>query len=239
MLYSVKMRASKLENGKEIHISGAERIVEEGNLDEVLLNLKKRAFKHERGNIDNINIKIERMENDEILNLKLLKSKQVNVKDYNEGFDFVKKFIENKGIDDSERVLSLLKSINNMRGAIILNVETLERMESDLDRGVRVTYMDYKSYTNRACDKNHFLEAIVLATKVANAPGIVGEICISDDPNYIKGYVSSKEDGYIRISKLKEEGDIRGGRIFLYDPKICRVENTINFLENKKVLVHE
>ena len=54
-------------------------------------------------------------------------------------------------------------------------------------------------------EKNHYEEAIVLATKVANCPGIIGEICISDDPEYVTGYVSSKEIGYRRIKKMKRK----------------------------------
>ena len=80
-----------------------------------------------------------------------------------------------------------------MRGAIILDVNSLERLEPDLKSGVRVTYMDYKKIKILKEYKMHFNEALVLATKVANAPGIVGELCISDDPNYTIGYVATKK----------------------------------------------
>lgn len=100
--------------------------------------------------------------------------------------------------------------------------------------------MDYENskIEDSSC-KNHFSEALALATKVVNAPGILAELCISDDPNYIIGYVASKEDGYIRISKLKEKGSDKGARIFLYDGDIDKLEETINYLEKKKVLIYE
>ena len=83
----------------------------------------------------------------------------------------------------------------------------------------------------------HFNEALVLATKVANAPGIVGELCISDDPNYTIGYVATKKHGYMRVSKLKEIGSQNGARIFLYDKNKADLKETIEFLKKKKVLV--
>lgn len=47
----------------------------------------------------------------------------------------------------------------------------------------------------------------MLATKVSEHPATVAELCWSDDPKYITGYVASKELGYQCITKLKEYGD--------------------------------
>jgi 6-carboxyhexanoate--CoA ligase len=136
-----------------------------------------------------------------------------------------------------------------MRGAMLLDADTLERLEPDRARGVRATYMDAaspeKSRQARpsrtggedACKKNHFAEAVVLATKVANAPGIVGEICVSDDPDYVTGYVATKEIGYCRITTIKRKGDPCGGRIFLYRGPREKVAETIRFLQEQCVLV--
>ena len=71
-------------------------------------------------------------------------------------------------------------------------------------------------------EKNHYEEAIVLATKVANCPGIIGEICISDDPEYVTGYVSSKEIGYRRITKMKRMGSEKGRKNISVSRNRCR-----------------
>ena len=42
-LYSVKMRASRKENGSEMHISGAEKIVESDRLQSICAQLLERA----------------------------------------------------------------------------------------------------------------------------------------------------------------------------------------------------
>ena len=44
-LYSVKMRASRKENGSEMHISGAEKIVESDRLQSICAQLLERAMR--------------------------------------------------------------------------------------------------------------------------------------------------------------------------------------------------
>ena len=67
MMYSIKMRCSKggphEEGGK--HISGAERILREDEIEEELINVYRRAITHERGKPDFINLKIEKIDEDE------------------------------------------------------------------------------------------------------------------------------------------------------------------------------
>lgn len=50
---------------------------------------------------------------------------------------------------------------------MLLNVDTMERMEPDLERGIRATFMDAADDNEIrpiACLMNHFREALVLAT---------------------------------------------------------------------------
>ncbi|MEO3348317.1 6-carboxyhexanoate--CoA ligase, partial [Romboutsia sp. 1001216sp1] len=151
------------------------------------------------------------------------------------------------------------KSIKNMRGAVLLDVNNLKRLEKDKLRGIRATYMDFEDlkidrldkqheYTNnlnkneKLLKNTHFIEALCLSSKVCNAPNIVGEICCSDDKNYTTGYIASKEFGYIRVKHMKDIGEDRGGRIFLYDPTKdfgYTLEDTIKYLENTKVIVKD
>ena len=69
MMYSIKMRSSKggphEEGGK--HISGAERILREDEIEEELINVYRRAITHERGKPDFINIKIKKVNEDDII----------------------------------------------------------------------------------------------------------------------------------------------------------------------------
>ncbi|CAM5620838.1 6-carboxyhexanoate--CoA ligase [Lysinibacillus sphaericus] len=63
-------------------------------------------------------------------------------------------------------------------------------------------------------------KALALATKVANSPYTIAELCWSDDPEYVTGYVSNHEIGYVRITPLKREGCESGGRIFFVSDEV-------------------
>lgn len=237
MKYSIKMRSSQKVNEKDIHLSGAERIVDEKNLMVVLEKLASRALNHSRGEADFINLKINKIKEEDIIRVKALKTRTIKVDNKEEGYRVVAEFLNKIGINNIQKVLNLLLNTINMRGAIILNILSLERMEDDWEKGVRVTNMDYEKEGDIEI-KNHYKEALCLATKTLNAKAIVGEICISDDPDYVTGYVATKNE-YIRITKLKDKGSFLGGRIFLYDPRLDTLENTISYLENQLVVVYE
>lgn len=237
-LYCIKMRASVLKNDENIHISGAEKIINMEYIAKCSQNLINRALFHANGKPDFINLKIEEISNEKIKKLKSLPITTISVKSPKEGVKKVDELLKNIGIKNSKKILDKFKETYQMRGAMLLDINTLQRLEPDFKRGLRATYMD-NSKIEFNPTKNHFHEALVLATKVANAPNIVGEICISDDKDYQIGYFASKKTGYVRITKLKEKGYEFGGRIFLYDGDIKDVNKTIEYLEKQCVIVEE
>ena len=238
-LYSMKMRASRTENGKSEHISGAERILPESALIENAGAMIDRALHHAKGRADYIQVKIEEARTEEIEYVEALPVSTVETENAEEGRKAIISLLRKIGIENGDAVLRKFHETYNMRGAMLLDVDTLERLEPDPARGIRATYMDAEHGENRAaCTvKNHFQEAIVLASKVSSAPHILAEICVSDDPGYVTGYVASKKTGYVRITRLKEKDDPNGGRIFLYRGSRNDVPKTIAYLEKKKILV--
>ena len=178
-LYAVKMRASK----GDAHLSGAERLVGREQILPVSQSLLKRALNHANGNADAVHLKIEVLDASAVLKVSSLPVTEVSATNTDEAFAVLERLLEANGIEGAETCLSLLKNAPPMRGAMLVNIRTLRRCEPDPERGVRATYMDGE----RACfgtGKNHFREALILATKVSSAPHIVGELCISDDCNY-------------------------------------------------------
>ena len=239
--YSLKMRASQQvgegENAHEQHISGAERIVGRDSVEAVCSAMVRRAMTHSKGDPDFINVKIEKVKERDIRILKALPVTRVDVDTWQQGLDKAFELVGDAAAGIREKLPELLRETFPMRGAMLYDIATGTRVEPDHQRGVRATYMDALHSSEVDGGKNHFNEAIVLATKVANAPGIVAELCISDDPNYITGYVASKELGYVRIMKMKEMGDENGGRVFLFDSRKASAEECIEYLQKKKVLV--
>ena len=108
-------------------------------------------------------------------------------------------------------------------------------LEPDQSRGVRATCMDYTG--NDGGGKRHLQEALCLATKVAHCPWIIGELCISDDPDYTTGYFAARGRGYVRIPHIKERGSGLGGRVFLFRGGEADVPRCIDYLERQPVMV--
>jgi 6-carboxyhexanoate--CoA ligase len=246
-VYSLRMRASK---GNR-HISGAEKILPKNRLAIELFNLLNRAMDHGIGNPDEINFTVEQIK-DEIV--------------YTDSLPI--STILSEGIEDSRKNSAELLSLigisdiairrafdniskgaspdrNNMRGAMIIDMDTGERLEPDPYRGIRVSRIDFeeeaegslKIEMERIGVKGHRVkEAIVLATKIILA-GSVAELCWSDNPDYTTGYVASKRYGYVRFPEIKREGDTQGGRAFFIKISEIYLEDYIEFLEEKPVLI--
>lgn len=235
VLFSVKMRSSS--GGR--HVSGAERFSDESGVCGVVSGLAARALSHERGTPDMVNIRVESVPRGEVVHIPALKVRTERADTPQAGIDAAARLLLKAGVADPGRALEILRCAGQMRGAMILDARTLERLEPDFSRGVRVTNMD-SSETHPggvSSVKNHFSEALVLASKTASAPGIIAEFCVSDDPGYVTGYVASRDLGYVRIEKLKEYGDSRGGRIFFYDGPKAELDAAIRYLEQKCVVV--
>ena len=237
--FSVKMRASRERDGVREHISGAEHMVAASEVPELARDLVLRAQNHSKGVPDFINIKVEEVEEASCLRLKALSVRSLSCETAQEGLALARDLLRKAGVADPDAVVRLMPKAGKLRGAMVLDADTLERLEPDRERGVRATNMGRAENTQKGTTKNHYAEALVLATKVANAPHIVAEICISDDPDYVTGYVASKSLGYVRILRMKELGSSEGGRIFLYRGPREELSATLEFIERKPVLVED
>ena len=229
--YAIKMRAAKGER----HISGAERIVAASDAPAAAAALVKRALDHALDTPDFINVKLEAAR--KVKELEALKVTTHRVATPEAGWAVMAEVLGSIGITDMRRIKALFEATYQMRGAMLLDADTFERLEPDCKRGIRATYMDGDYPERNSPVKHHFEEALVLATKVANAPGIVAEICVSDDPGYITGYVATRQRGYERITVLKKLGSPLGGRIFFYRGSRDKIAKTIEFLEKTPVIV--
>lgn len=225
-LFSIKMRASR--SGK--HISGAERIVAAERVEAVAGEMVRRV---KAAQYDFLNIKVEKA--GETIRIPALQVFTHVVATPEEGWDVAERILRAAGFARAAEIRELFRETYPMRGAMLLDADSLERLEPDRERGVRATCMDSEPSPSAAV-KNHFAEALTLATKVQAAPGIVGEVCVSDDAGYVTGYIATK-DGYHRISILKQKGSPLGGRIFLYRGPRENVAETILFLEKTPVIV--
>lgn len=140
-------------------------------------------------------------------------------------------------------VSQLLSLSESMRGAMLVDMRTGKRLDPWGQRGVRVSRMSFADETAAITALNaagysgvHLEEALVLASKVLSAPGVVGELCISDDPDYTTGYVSYGNT-YHRLHHMKPVGSPLGGRLFFVDAT-ADIAAIKNYLETTVTLVN-
>jgi len=231
------MRAEK--EGK--HISGAERIIKKEELEEAVKELLKRPKDY-----DFMNLKVEKVKDFEVVKFDL-KISTYNFGSVEEAREFAVKKLAEEGVKEEvarKAVETLSKGANpkggNMRGAVLMDLETGERLEEDRQRGVRTVHFDWvdrKRVTEKLLKEGYTLrtvDAIALTFKNLYC-GVFAELCWSDDPSYTTGYVSGKKIGYVRINPLKEKGDPLGGRVYFV--KRESLKELLNCLTQKVVLI--
>ena len=209
-LLSIRMRADL----QEKHVSGAERIVREEELEEVIRELIKRPKVY-----DFMNISIEEVKDYEVVECNLPIS-SFSFRTVKEAREFAIQKLTQSGIREevARKAVSLLSKGGNMRGAILMDVKTGERLERNQERGIRTVRFDWenrKEVTEELLRQGYTLrtvDALALACKNLYC-GVIAELCWSDDPDYVTGYVASKKLGYVRITPLKERGSPLGGRV--------------------------
>ncbi len=247
-LYSVRMRA---ESGGR-HLSGAERIVACNAVDAAVDELIARAGAKSRAperiivTIDSLGLATPRR-------FAALDVITVHAADAETGRAAASRVLQRAGVADAAAAAAMRSLTNgaassggNMRGAMIMDSKTGERLEPDRERGVRVTRFDWTDGAREATERvlseqglTHvrIREALALATAVAHAPGVVAELCWSDDADYTAGYVASLKTGYVRFPFLKQAGDARGGRAIFVDRSVCDVSELLHHLQSEVVLV--
>lgn len=229
MHYNVKMRAEKAKR----HISGAERIVEKNSIQSAVSTLIQRAMEHPNGEPDSISVTVSTIAGD-LHTIPALPVTEPGSRDPDEARTILEKELVLMGLNP-RGITEMFYSLKDMRGAALVHTTTLERLDPDQHRGIRATCLDYTG--NQSGAKNHLKEALCLASKVAGCPFIVAELCMSDDPDYTTGYFASRERGYVRLAGIKEKGDPRGGRIFLFNGSETDVAGCVRYLEETPVLV--
>lgn len=248
-LYSIRMRASL----KDMHVSGAERIAPMGKIHALASELILRALSHERGMPDSITVTVDCLARREIKRLSALPVTTIPVKDSAEGRKQAIEALINAGVSEAAAHTALeyitkgaSSSGGNMRGAMVIDAVSGMRLEPDQARGIRARAVDYEpaflpellaALDARGLNGTYLKEALALATKVASAPGALAELCISDDPGYVTGYIASKESGYVRISSLKDKGDLFGGRAFFVNGVSFNIEDYVVYMRETPVLV--
>lgn len=230
------------------HISGAEGIYEDLKIYRITGKYIDRALSHSRGIPDKIVITMEKLKQkpEAICALPVATLKCISLSE-------AKKLIKNllKTVSVSETAIkSAFKVLNSkqaMRGASLVRSVSGIRIEPDKTRGIRASRLGISLSAERilssklhkkSINNTTVKEAVMLASKVASCDEVIAELCISDDPDYTTGYISSGHFGYIRIPNIKHKGDRKGGRVFFVKEKADR-DSLIKYLEETPVIINK
>src|SRR5512143_1444027 len=246
--YSIRMRASIGDR----HVSGGERIVNRAKIERTVEELVERAMR--KGcTRDQIAVTVEPLTDAIIHHLTALDVITLSAPDIHAGRNAASRVLQQTGVSAQavHATISYLSagaalSGGNMRGAMIIDAQKGERLEPDRERGVRASRFDWSVEAGEKISRQlaalglaHFRtrEALALATKVASAPGIVAELCWSDDPDYTAGYVASAGRGYVRFPFLKQLGEAKGGRAFFVGRDTLDMDALLLYLEKEATLI--
>jgi len=243
---SLPKTATRNRGCTEIHISGAEGIYEEEDIQKVLRAYANRALSHPKGRPDSVVISMEEIKQ------KPRKVQSLKVSTLSCGSPFqartlVRKLLIYSGVSDTaiNAAFAVTCSANVMRGASLVLSGSGMRMEPDKERGVRVSRLGISRsvaallssrLSRQGLNNSTVKEALTLASKVAACRQVRGELCISDDPEYTTGYVSSKKLGYVRVPHIKKKGEKKGGRVFFLEED-SDINSVIGFLEKTPVII--
>ncbi len=238
--YSIRMRAARNSD----HVSGAEGIYEKGDILDIVRDYTERALAHGKGRADEIRLVVEELK-ERPRRISSLRLCTLGTRNPEAGRKAAFKMLSSIGITARavEEAFNSLTMGITMRGAMLMDIEGV-RLEPDLLRGVRVTRMGITRNAEAALSKqlaklglnnSTVKEALILASKVHKYPMVLGEICISDDPNYTTGYIASRAYGYIRLPNIKKRGTPYGGRAFFVTGG--EVKELIKYLQMTPVLI--
>lgn len=257
-LFSVRMRASKkgrpraegrpasAGREREVHISGAEGLHSRAEIRTVADKYIDRALNHSRGAPDQIVITIEKIK-EKAVPVATLPVTTLKCPSPAKAKCFILDMLKRHGISDiaAKIALKLLYATTSMRGAFLIFSDSGRKIEPGRDRGIRVSRIGIGSQATESLaaelrkqdlDNETVREALILASKVSSCRQVIAEICISDDPDYSTGYISSREAGYVRIPHIKKKNSMIGGRVFFIRDG-SDIDSVINYLEKTPVIV--
>ena len=238
--YSIRMRSAKSGG----HVSGAEGIYEKHDISAIVKEYTERALIHDKGVADEIRITIEELR-EKPKKISSLPLYTLNTKNAGAAKKAAREILTSVGITERavEEAFTSLDVGITMRGAMLMNIEGV-RLEPDLLRGVRVTRMGItkkaaadlaRKLGRLGLNNSTIKEALILASKVHKYRMVLGELCISDDPNYTTGYIATRTHGYIRLPRIKKRGVPFGGRAFFITGG--EVKDLIKYLQITPVVI--
>lgn len=225
------------------HVSGAEDIVVDDEIDDTVSSMTARAMNHPRKTPDSVEVSVDRIEGEperrDAVDVVTVETSGVK-ESLEKAREILAEDVSEKAVDEGLRIL---RSDVEMRGAAVVDSETGERLEPDESRGVRTSYVGTTDEGEEELEEcihdaglggTRVKDAVVLSTKTQWVEGTVGEVCWSDNPGYKPGYVAV-DATYFRFPRMKPDCS-SGGRVYFVSPDMD-LNSYIDSLETTPFLV--
>ncbi|MBT3268607.1 6-carboxyhexanoate--CoA ligase [Candidatus Poribacteria bacterium] len=207
-------------------MSGGERLVPRAHVTTTASRLLARAAS--AGHTDRVTLTVDEISAGALVTAPALDVRTVCVADPTEGRALATAALRDLGVAEYPcgAAMSLLASGPSpnggpMRGAVIMDHLSGSRLEPNSERGVRVSRVDMqpedRARVRALAASERFVDALILASKVASLGCVIADLGWSDDPEYTPGYVASAARGYERFTHLKDTGSPFGGRVYFVD----------------------
>lgn len=226
-------------------MTGAERLIPLADMATAGAELVDRGW---AGSTDRVVLTLDAVAADDIRIAPVLPVRTVQVDDYREGQRRAAETL--RASDVAGRAVDAAFALLNegphpaggvMRGAVVMDHRTGDRLEPDRERGVRVSRVDVRTEDRARIDPSgrggRIVDALILASKVAGFGFVVADLGWSDDPGYAPGYVASAAGGYVRFTRLKRPGSPVGGRVYFVDAATFDAARDVPRLEAEPTLV--
>jgi 6-carboxyhexanoate--CoA ligase len=231
------------------HLSGAERLVGEAEVDGIVLQLLERA--RSRGiPPDFVRVTIERVAGEAVEPIPCLPVSTVVPEGVEQARYLAARLLRGAGVEEAA-IRAALEGLRDgwldkagLRGAVVLDLVSGRRLDPEIARGVRVSRFDYAPPARVELEAelerqglSHFRvrEALAIASKVVWA-GVAAELCWSDEPDYTTGYVATPRHGYVRLPDSKPAGTV-GGRVFFVADGGTDISRLLERLEQRATLI--
>ena len=225
----------RAESRRGEHVSGAEGIFKQSGIAQAVAEYIERGRTHPRGAAASITITVEPIKG-RPRTISALKVGTLDTKTPREARAAAAERMLSLGVSAAAIKAAFKALKGGMRGAAIIDAATGMRLEPDRSRGVRASRIGIaegssigRTLRRLGIDTPTVREALVLATKVTSAHGVLAEVCASDDPDYTTGYLASRRLGYVRLLNIKRTRSRSGGRAFIVRPG-ADIEALIRYL---------
>ncbi len=236
------------------HISGAEGIFDEKDVAKTLQEYYRRALAHSRGKPDALVLKAELLPAPPLSITALpVSTLATETKSPKEARQRAVELLISAGVSRraASAALKILRT-GGLKGAALLDAEEGIRLDAEEKKGVRASMLGITKKAEGELSAglrragigevhSRVKDALIIASKVASAPGVLAELCISDDPDYTTGYVAGASLGYMRLPGIKKNGDRGGGRVFFIRSGLIKegrqLDQLIEYLGGTPVMV--